>query len=413
MGTFVIYKQLLPSSSEDVGFMKRAQPFALGGMSGMSATVCIQPIDFVKTRMQLAGEMSATKQPSPFRVCGGILRHEGVRVFYTGLSAALLRQATYTTTRLGVYRELTRQLTEEGKPLPFAKKALSGLGAGAVGALVSTPTEVALIRMQADGNLPVEQRHNYRNVFDAFSRIFRSEGIAGLWRGLTPTVARAMALNCGMLATNDQAKEFLSQQLDSSPDRFPVRLGASAMAGFMASVMTAPFDLIKSRIQKSSGADGQALYRNSLDCAFKIVRHEGPLALYKGFGPFVFRIAPHAMITLLVMDQLLSLARTASAFNIFIVREEKSSIEDALRECHSRKDSLRREIRQQEQDCRTRKERLRNEIADLESHNKKRKIALRDELYKVEADIDSLERSLRSAAATALAQQGNGEVAMA
>lgn len=34
-------------------------------------------------------------------------------------------------------------------------------------AVVGTPSDVALVRMQADATLPVEQRRNYRNVFQA------------------------------------------------------------------------------------------------------------------------------------------------------------------------------------------------------------------------------------------------------
>ena len=41
------------------------------------------------------------------------------------------------------------------------------------------------------------------------SRIVRDEGVAGLFRGGGPTVVRAMALNMGMLASNDQAKEMI------------------------------------------------------------------------------------------------------------------------------------------------------------------------------------------------------------
>lgn len=68
------------------------------------------------------------------------------------LSAGLLRQATYTTTRLGIYTILFEKLTgEDGRPPNFLMKALIGMTAGAVGAFVGTPAEVALIRMTADG----------------------------------------------------------------------------------------------------------------------------------------------------------------------------------------------------------------------------------------------------------------------
>lgn len=52
----------------------------------------------------------------------------------------------------------------------FGTKTLLGVAAGSIGAFVGTPAEVALIRMTADGRLPVEQRRNYKNVADALIR---------------------------------------------------------------------------------------------------------------------------------------------------------------------------------------------------------------------------------------------------
>ena len=68
------------------------------------------------------------------------------------LSAGLLRQATYTTTRLGIYTVLFERLTgADGTPPGFLLKAVICMTAGATGAFVGTPAEVALIRMTADG----------------------------------------------------------------------------------------------------------------------------------------------------------------------------------------------------------------------------------------------------------------------
>lgn len=64
----------------------------------MAATCVVQPLDLIKTRMQLSGGGR-----SSFAVAGEIVAREGFASLYTGLSAGLLRQATYTTTRLGVY----------------------------------------------------------------------------------------------------------------------------------------------------------------------------------------------------------------------------------------------------------------------------------------------------------------------
>lgn len=51
--------------------------------------------------------------------------------------------------------------------------------------------------MQNDTTLKPEEKRNYKNVFDAFSRIIKEEGVTTLWRGCGPTIARAMATNFG------------------------------------------------------------------------------------------------------------------------------------------------------------------------------------------------------------------------
>ncbi|CAL4978489.1 unnamed protein product [Urochloa decumbens] len=178
------------------------KPFVNGGASGMLATCVIQPIDMVKVKIQL-GEGSATT------VTKKMLANEGIGSFYKGLSAGLLRQATYTTARFGSFRVLTNKALEanEGKPLPLVQKAFIGLTAGAVGASVGSPSDLALIRMQADSTLPAAQRRNYKNAFHALYRIVADEGVLALWKGAGPTVVRAMSLNMGMLASYDHSVE--------------------------------------------------------------------------------------------------------------------------------------------------------------------------------------------------------------
>ncbi|KAG8489830.1 hypothetical protein CXB51_017885 [Gossypium anomalum] len=95
------------------------------------------------------------------------------KIHFQGLSAGLLRQATYTTARLGSFKMLTSKAIEanDGKPLPLYQKALCGLTAGAIGACFGSPADLALIRMQADATLPAAQRRNYTNAFHALYRI--------------------------------------------------------------------------------------------------------------------------------------------------------------------------------------------------------------------------------------------------
>lgn len=282
-------------------WVKLVQPFATGGLAGAMATCVIQPIDMVKVRIQIAGEGGAGAVRSPIAIASAIIRNEGFASLYKGLDAAIVRQLTYTTTRLGVFRWTSTQLKKEGeKSLPFYKKAFAGLFAGAVGAFVGTPADLALVRMQADTTLPVDQRRNYKGVGDAIRSIVRNEGLFGLWKGSMPTVTRAMALNMGMLATFDQGKEYFSAKFGEG---WTATLTASALSGFGASVMSLPFDFVKTRIQKQRpDANGVLPYKSSLDCAMKVAAREGPMAFYTGFPTYYARIAPHAMLVLLLVE---------------------------------------------------------------------------------------------------------------
>lgn len=100
----------------------------------MGATLFVQPLDLVKTRMQLGKSKEAV---TSFHVIKNILRNEGIVAMYSGLSAGLLRQATYTTTRLGVYTWLFENFSSpDGTPPGFLMKAALGMAAGVAGAFV-------------------------------------------------------------------------------------------------------------------------------------------------------------------------------------------------------------------------------------------------------------------------------------
>jgi solute carrier family 25 oxoglutarate transporter 11 len=267
----------------------------------------IQPVDMIKVRLQLAGEGVKTgPRPTPFSVAKDVIAQGKVMDLYTGLSAGLLRQAVYTTARLGFFDTfmgtLTKRAKEKGNTIGFAERAGAGLTAGGLAAMIGNPCDLALIRMQSDGLKPVGQRAKYTSVIDALVRITRAEGIGALWAGAYPTVVRAMALNFGQLAFFSEAKIRLK---DTSLSPKTQTLTASAVAGFFASFFSLPFDFVKTRLQKQTkAADGSLPYKGMLDCFRKVAKDEGLLRFYRGFGTYYVRIAPHAMVTLIVADYL-------------------------------------------------------------------------------------------------------------
>jgi len=297
-------------------FWDSIQPFWIGGLSGALGTCVIQPIDTVKVRIQLINEskhLAAGKvSTSPFDIARALYAKEGWMTFYQGLDSALLRQATYATARLGIYKKCVDHFKEKGnkKEISFGEKVISSLIAGFLGSLVGNPMDLILVRCQADGMLPPDQKRNYKNAIDALIRICREEGVLTLWRGATPTILRAMSVNLGTLAPFDEVKDILNR-MTGTHDTMPTRLTASAVAGIVGSFMCLPFDNVKTKLQKmKAGADGKNPYKGIVDCFSKSIKNEGFTGLWIGFPTFYFRVAPHAMITLLLQDYITDYVNT-------------------------------------------------------------------------------------------------------
>lgn len=312
--------------------------FVEGGVASIVAGCSTHPLDLIKVRMQLQGENlpnpqvhnlrpavafnSAAAIPhnsvhvhspprvGPISVGIRIVQSEGVPALFSGVSATVLRQTLYSTTRMGLYDVLKQKWTNpETGNMPLMSKITAGLIAGAVGAAVGNPADVAMVRMQADGRLPPAQRRNYNGVIDAITRMSRQEGIASLWRGSSLTVNRAMIVTASQLASYDQIKEAILEN-GVMGDGLGTHVTASFAAGFVAAVASNPVDVIKTRVMNMKVEAGKAPpYRGAIDCAMKTVRAEGVFALYKGFIPTISRQGPFTVVLFVTLEQVRKLLK--------------------------------------------------------------------------------------------------------
>lgn len=208
----------------------------------------VQPLDLIKTRLQISGQGGGAKEYSgALDAIAKIVKREGFRALYKGLSAGLLRQATYTTTRLGTYTFLNDKYKKETGKTPnlFVSMGL-GVAAGITGSFVGNPAEISLIRMTADGRLPIEQRRNYSSVVNAVVRIVKEEGMVTLWRGCIPTMGRAAVVNAAQLSSYTQAKTLLVRS-GHFQEGILMHFTASMISGFVTTVASMPVDIAKTR----------------------------------------------------------------------------------------------------------------------------------------------------------------------
>lgn len=228
-----------------------------------------------------------------------------MKEFYKGIDAALLRQVVYGTLRLGIYFNMIEMFKKKnnGGNTSVGQKAAASFTAGCLGSFVGNPMDLSLVRMQADSTLPEAERRNYTSVLDALKRTAAEEGVPALWKGAVATMARASALNMAMLISYDTVREKLAAMYPET-NAFKIQVSASMISGVCTSCASLPFDNIKTKVQKQkAGPDGVLPYKSIMDCLQKSVAREGVAGLWTGLPTYYFRIAPHAVITLLAAEQ--------------------------------------------------------------------------------------------------------------
>ena len=181
----------------DSPIWKATAPFLAGGAAGCLATLCVLPADSLKVQMQLQAFNKGPKLGAlPLLV--HVVRTDGPQVLWAGLSAAWARQFLYTASRMGFYATFSAQLRERqgGAPLSLLGKMGAAAGAGGLASLISTPLDLALTRIQAENGKPLELRRQLGGPGAVLRDIYVKEGgLTAVWRGVTPTVLRAVVLN--------------------------------------------------------------------------------------------------------------------------------------------------------------------------------------------------------------------------
>jgi len=275
---------------------KKVGRWYFGGLGSVGAACCTHPLDLLKVHLQ-------TQQKAELRLVGmgvKVVRTYGFLALYNGLTASVLRQMTYSMTRFGIYEGIKNNYleAEPGAKMPFYQKVLLGGVAGCCGGFVGTPADLINVRMQNDVKLPKESRRNYKHALDGLYQVFRHEGPPRLFNGATMASSRAVLVTIGQLSFYDQIKVLLLQTSWFS-DNITTHFTASFMAGGIATLLTMPLDVMKTRMMNAP--PGQ--YASLLACA-KDIAGNGISGFFKGFVPAFVRLGPHTILTFIFFEQL-------------------------------------------------------------------------------------------------------------
>ncbi|XP_014112709.1 PREDICTED: solute carrier family 25 member 34 isoform X3 [Pseudopodoces humilis] len=265
-----------PQNSPPAGGVPPATDLVLGATAGCLACFLTNPLEVVKTRLQLQ----------------------------KGLAAGLLYQGLMNGVRFYCYSH-AEDAGWTGYP---GGTVAAGAVAGAVGAIVGSPAYLVKTHLQAQtvSAMAVGHQHNHESISGAFKSIYQQHGVVGLWRGVTGAVPRVAVGSAVQLATFASAKDWVCERQWFRKGSWAAVLAGGMVSGVAVAVTMTPFDVISTRLYNQPvDADGTGkLYRGFLDCILQISGKEGLLGLYKGIGAVYLRLGPHTVLSLFFWDKL-------------------------------------------------------------------------------------------------------------
>ena len=216
----------------------------------------------------------------------------GVLGFYRGYSALLLFSVPKNYVRFGTYAYVqSNVLKEKSKTNNF----LCGLCAGAAeSTFVVTPQETIKTKLIHDKLSPNPQ---YKNLFDGISKIVKSQGIGGLYKGYTATLIKQSTNQGVRFLVFDETQKNLQHIIKT---KVVCDFLSGAFAGFCSTMFNNPVDVIKTNMQGMEAAK----YGGFLGCAKHIMVNEGPFGFYKGIGPRLARVILDVAITFSVFNSI-------------------------------------------------------------------------------------------------------------
>ncbi|CAH4037140.1 unnamed protein product [Pieris brassicae] len=290
-----------------------AMDFIIGGLAGAGATIFTNPMDVVKTRLQLQGELRSRKeQPRQYRgLFHGlyvIAKADGVLALQKGLTPAVVFGFCMNSVRLGTYHAAEVQgWTQSNGSVNVQKAAFWAGASGFMSGLVANPMSVVKTRLQAAAHpsVAVGRQHMYTGTIDALMKIYKTEGFRGFFAGVHASCLRLAIGSSAQLTTFSIAKETLLSHGISTNSRLCLAFLPSALSGAVVSAVICPFDVVTVRMyNQGTSSKGDLMYKGVFDCLKKILKTEGVYGLYKGFGPLYLRIAPHTTLSLVIWDML-------------------------------------------------------------------------------------------------------------
>ncbi|CAF0908936.1 unnamed protein product [Adineta ricciae] len=280
-----------------------------GATSGIFASILVSPLDVIKTRIQVKRLPKGVPNPSLLAAMYRLAQKEGFRAFYKGLGVTMLGYAPSWAVYFSIYQWSKKQyssyISTEKNEHDITVNLLASITAGVVANTAGAPIWTIRTRMMTQSNYD-----DYRNAFHAARKIYRTEGIHALYRGLLPSMLGLVHVGI-QFPLYEYIKKMCATHLSSHEHLSTGHLIlASSVSKVVAASIAYPHEIIRSRLQDASyvsSSEKQSSasttgehreYKNVRDAIRTIARDEGIRGFYRGLSATLIRAVPAAVLTL-------------------------------------------------------------------------------------------------------------------
>ena len=260
----------------------------------------MQPLDLVKTRLQQHVQQAGSSlrhhdRTGMVTVFRQVLQNDSVTGLWRGISPSIAR----TVPGVGIYfcsLHWLKTSSGEGEgatPSPLKAIAL-GMAARTVAGAIMIPITVVKTRYESG-------IYDYKRISHALGSIYSKEGLRGLSCGLVPTLFRDAPYSGLYFMFYTQLKRHIGADGGNSAlYASSANFSCGVLAGFCASLVTHPFDVIKTKMQLRPEQ-----YSSVVQTAVLVARTQGPAGFLVGLAPRMIRRACMSALAWTVYEEVM------------------------------------------------------------------------------------------------------------
>jgi solute carrier family 25 folate transporter 32 len=268
-----------------------------GAFSGLASALLVNPLDVIKIRVQNSHKktsMDCFKE---------IWKKEGSRGFFRGMAATAISYSLDKAIWFSSYVKI-KKLLATFLDIPvhsFINQFYASVLSSAITILSTNPLWMIRTRLMTQSITATANSYYYNSISNAMIIIYRNEGISAFYKGLGPSFLGISHVAI-QFPLYEQIKIRLKEEQGTDDLNSSSILLASSLSKIIASLVTYPHEVVRTRLQTQIGDAADAKYKSLIQSIKLIYKEEGFTSFYKGIGINSIRTVPAAAFSLLTYE---------------------------------------------------------------------------------------------------------------